>query len=92
MAIRNIILLSQYGHLICSPKKETQIEMATAYHLEVLCRGFQWRIFYENLMKNIDEIHFTINMDNGYTLRFRGDTSLKFADVVAGGEGITMIA
>ncbi len=30
-------------------------------------------------------------MDNGRTLGFAGDENVKYADVVSGGEGITMI-
>ena len=42
-------------------------------------------------MENLDEIHFTINLDNGRTLSFQGDTSEKYADIVAGGEAMTMV-
>ncbi|KAL3676321.1 hypothetical protein R1sor_026269 [Riccia sorocarpa] len=35
----------------------------------------------ENLVENIDETHFLINMDNGRTLGFRGDTQVKYANV-----------
>lgn len=89
--VNNIVLLSQRGRLTCSPEKENQIEMNTAYHLGVLQRGFQSGVFDENLIENLDETHFTINMDNGRTLGFRGDTLIKYADVVAGGEAMTMV-
>ena len=91
MAIHNVVLLTQRGRLTCSPEKETQIEMHTAYHLGVLHRGFQNGIFDENLMENLDETHFTVNMDNGKALGFWGDTSVKYADVVAGGEAMIMV-
>ena len=42
-------------------------------------------------MENIDETHFFINMDNGRTLGFRGDSNVKYADVVAEGEAMTMV-
>ena len=42
-------------------------------------------------MKNLDETHFMINLDNGQTLGFRGDTSVKYANVVAEGEAMTMV-
>ena len=42
-------------------------------------------------MGNLDETHFTINMDNGQTLGFWGDTFVKYADVVARGEAMTMV-
>ena len=91
MVIHNVVLLTQRGHLTCSPEKETQIEMHIAYHLGVLHRGFQNGIFDENLMENLDETHFSMNMDNGRTLGFWSDTSVKYVDVVAGGEAMTMV-
>jgi hypothetical protein len=57
----------------------------------VLQRGFQTGIFDENLIENIDETHFVINMDNGRTLGFRGDTTVKYVDVVSGGDSMTMV-
>ena len=91
MVVHNVVLLSQRGHLTYSPEKETQIEMHTAYYLGVLQCGFQNGIFDENLIENLDETHFTVNMDNGRTLEFRGDKSVKYVDVVAGGEAMTMV-
>lgn len=41
--------------------------------------------------ENADETHFIINFDNGKTLRFRGDASVKYADVTSDGEGMTMM-
>ena len=91
MAVHNIVLLTQRGRLKCSSRKETQIEMHTAYYLGVLYRRFQNGSFDKNLIENLDEIHFTVNMDNGKALGFRGDTSVKYVDVVAGGEAMTMV-
>jgi hypothetical protein len=85
------VLLSQRGRLTCSVEKELQIEMGTAYHLGVLQRGFQSREFDENVMENLDETHFVVNLDNGHTLGFRGDTSVTYAEVVSGGDSMTMI-
>ena len=42
-------------------------------------------------MENVDETHFVINMDNGRSLGFRGDSTVKYADVVAGGESMTLV-
>jgi hypothetical protein len=72
MDVHNIVLLSKKGNLSCSLEKERQIEMNTAYHLGVLQRRFQSEVFDENLMENLDETHFTVNMDNGSTLEFMG--------------------
>jgi hypothetical protein len=91
MDVHNIILLFQCGKLSCSPGKEIQIEMQATHHLGVLQRDFQTGIFDKNLIKTIDETHFVVNMDNGRTLGFRGDTTVKYADVVFGGHSMTMV-
>ena len=91
MHVQNIVLLSQTGHLTCSPQKEIQIERNIVHHLGVLKRGFDSGLFDENLMENIDETHFVVNMDNGRTLGFRGDTSTKYTEVVFGGDSMTLV-
>jgi len=55
--------------------------MQTAYHMGVLHRGFLSGILQKHLMENLDETHFVVNLDNGKTLGFRGDTTVKYADV-----------
>ena len=42
-------------------------------------------------MENLDETHFTVNMDNDKALGFWDDSSIKYANVVAGGEAMTMV-
>lgn len=42
-------------------------------------------------MDSIDETHFVIDFDNGKTIGFSGGTQVKYADVVSGGDGMTMI-
>lgn len=39
----------------------------------------------------MDETHFIVNMDNRHTLGFRGDMEVKYANMVSGGMGITMV-
>ena len=91
MQVHNIVLLSQTSHLTCSPEKEIQIKRNTVYHLGVFKRGFDSGLFDESLMENIGETHFVVNMDNGRTLGFRGDTSTKYAKVVSSGDSMTLI-
>jgi hypothetical protein len=91
MDVHNIALLSQRGKLSCSLGKELQIQMQASHHLGILQRGFQTGIFDENLIENIDETHFVINIDNGRTLGFWGDTTVKYVDVVFGGDSMTMV-
>lgn len=81
----------QTGKLLCSPEKEAHIEMSVAYHMGEMHRGFISGERREDLIHNMDETHFVINFDNGRTLGFRGDEEVKYADVVSGGEGMTMI-
>jgi hypothetical protein len=88
MDVYNIVLLSQRGKLSCSPEKEIQIEMQATHHLQ---RDFQTGIFDENLIENIDETSFVINMDNGRTLGFRRNTTVKYADVIFGGNNMIMV-
>lgn len=53
-----------------SPAKTEFIERCVAYHIGVLAREFRNGLLDENLVENIDETHFIINMDNGRTLGF----------------------
>ena len=76
---------------MCSLEKELQIKRATTYHLGVLHRGFETRVFYENLMENVNETHFFVNLDNDRTLGFGGNTTVKYAKVVSRRDSITMV-
>jgi hypothetical protein len=44
----------------------------------------------ENFVENRDEAHFAMNIDNGKPLAVINETSIKYADVVSGGMGMTM--
>ena len=70
MDSHNIMLLSQRKRLTCNLEKELQIEMEIAYHLEVLHRGFASGEFDENIMENLDETYFVVNLNNGRILGF----------------------
>ena len=65
--------------------------MQTVYHMGYLHRIFLSWIFQELLMENIDETCLVGNLDNGKTIGFCGDTNNKYADVVSGGESMTLI-
>ncbi|KAL2643484.1 hypothetical protein R1flu_011071 [Riccia fluitans] len=67
------------------------IERGVAYHMGELQRGFSSGVLDENLIENMDNMHFMINMDNGKTLGFRGNEEVKYADVISGGVGMTMV-
>ena len=74
-----------------SPEKTEFIEKEVAYHMGILARGFASGEFKEDCMANMDETRFIINMDNCRTLGFRGDDNVKYADVVSGTTGMTMV-
>ena len=85
------MLLSQRERLIYNPERELQIERATTYHLGVLHRGFESGVFDDNLIENVDETHFVVNLDNSRTLGFRGNTTVKYTKVVSGGDSMSMV-
>ena len=91
MNAHKIVMRAQTGKLLTSPEQELRLEKAVAHHLGVLQRGFASGVFREENIENADETHFVFNMDNGKTLGFRGDMSVKYADVVSGGDPITMM-
>jgi len=82
---------TQIGKLLIGPMKQVYIEQTMAYHMGELSRGFESGEINEDLIENVDEKHFIINMDNSRILGFRGDDYVKYADVVLGGVGITMV-
>jgi DDE superfamily endonuclease len=43
------------------------------------------------MVENWDETHFVSDLENGKTLGFRGGNDIKYADVVPGGMGMTMV-
>lgn len=91
MAANRIVLRSQCGKLSVSPEKQLHIEKSVAFHLGKIKRAFENGDIDEDNIENADETHFVFNMDNGKTLAFIGDKEVKYADVVSGGEPITMM-
>jgi DDE superfamily endonuclease len=86
-----IVIRAQTGKLLCSPEKKKYIEMTVSYHIGKLQRHFEAGKLDEQLLRNADETHSVINMDNGRTLGFRGEEFIKYADIVYGGESMTMM-
>jgi DDE superfamily endonuclease len=91
MEKNNIVGRTQTGKLMACTERMEHIEKEIAYHLGVVACEFQSGALDENLVENADETHFVIKMDNGKTLGFRGDNDVKYADVVSGGMGATML-
>ncbi|KAE9165728.1 hypothetical protein PF005_g29485, partial [Phytophthora fragariae] len=87
----NIVLRTQTGKKQVSEAKQREIEQAVASHLGKMKRGFEDGSLNEDTVENIDETHFVIDFDIGKTLGFVGEKKVKYADVVSGGEGMTMV-
>jgi hypothetical protein len=86
-----IVKRKQSGKKSLSPQKQIFIEKEVAFHMGVLQRGFESGEFDNVEMCNMDETHFVIDMDNGKTLGLRGDVDVRYADVVGGTVGMTMV-
>ena len=73
----NIVSRCQAGKLQVSPAKTEYINRSIARHLGVVKRGFENGELFEDTIENADETHFVVSLDNGRTLGFRGDTTVK---------------
>lgn len=87
----NIVSRARTGKHSVSPTKQNDIEISVAAHLGCVSALFDSNRMDENYVENCDETHFMINLDNGHTLGFSGEKEVKYADVVSGGEGFTMV-
>jgi hypothetical protein len=79
---------SQTGKVQLSPEKTDEMKRALSTHMGQ--REFESGELDENFVENGDETHFVMNMDNGKTLAAINEMSIKYADVVSGGVGMTM--
>ena len=91
MQTRNIVSLSQTAKLVMSPAKQELIERSVAYHLGELQREFHSGALNDEDVCNAEEKHFVINQHDHKTLARRGDADVKYADVVNGDDGMTMM-
>ncbi|KAE9101766.1 hypothetical protein PF010_g14342 [Phytophthora fragariae] len=91
MEAHRIVFRTQSGKKQVGPEKREAIERDLAAHLGKLKRGFESGHLNEDAIENVDETHYVIDFDNDKTLGFAGEKSIKYADVVSGGEGMTMV-
>lgn len=87
----NIVQRRQVGKKMVSPQKQAFIEKEVAYYLGKLERGFESGLCLNAHMENIDETHFVIYMDDGHTLDYKGTEDIRYAEVVSGTTGMTMV-
>ena len=91
MENHNIVVKRVGGKLRPSDDKLARIEKEVAFHLGQMKRGFESRLYDEDCIENADETHFVCNMHNGKTLGFKGEDVVSYADVVSGGQSMTMM-
>ena len=77
--------------MAASPAKKIYIEKTVAFHLGSAKRVFDSGSRQDDMVENADGTPFVFNIRNGRTVGFRGQESVKYADIVSGGEGITMM-
>lgn len=87
----NIVYRSFSEKEAFSSANQEQIERELVFHLGVLKQAFEDNTLHDNLVENIDETHFLINMDNMRTLGFSGYKDRRFIDVISGREGMNMM-
>ena len=87
----NIVIRKQSGALARSESHKFHTDQMIAYHLGQLERDFHDGNLVEDMVENMDETHFVFNMDDHTTLGFIGQAKVNYADVVSGGEGMTMV-
>lgn len=91
MHANRIVSRVQTGKLSPCSQKIEMVEREVAYHLGCLKRDLESGRLDENFMFNADETHFVVDLNDGRTLAMKGDTNVKFADVVSGDVGMTMM-
>lgn len=91
MQHNNIVCRTQTGKLMVSPAKRELIDRQVAFHLGELAREFQSGDIREEDIFNSDETHFIVHLHSNRTLAVRGETKIKYADVVSGDDGMTMM-
>lgn len=79
------------GKLSPSEKKIEMVHREVAFHLGGLKRDFDSGTIVEGVVYNADETHFVVDLNDGRTLAMKGDKDVKFADVVSGDVGMTMM-
>lgn len=73
------------------PVKQEKMEQEVQFHFGVFKRDFYRGELDQDLVENLDEIHFVVNMENGLSVSFVGKKEVKYADVSSGGVGMTMM-
>ena len=76
--------------MVC-PEKRAQIEIIVAFHLGTLSPPFASGFLNEIDIGNTDETRVLIDLDNHRTLGRCDENEVKYADVVSGLDGMTIM-
>lgn len=74
-----------------SPDKICYIEKKEKFHHCLLKHGYNIGMLCENSKGNADRTHIVVYFDTGKTLGFIGNQHANYAEVISGGEAITMM-
>lgn len=91
MAVNNIVSRTQTGKLMLSLAKGKIISCQVAFHLGQLSRDFSSGRHHEEDMLNSDETLFVIHLHTKNFLSYRGQQEIKYAEIVSGIDGITLL-
>lgn len=89
---KGILSRSQSGNLMLSPKKQIERDAVVVIHHGDLRRAFASGEPDEDMIRNMDDTSFHINMDEGTTLGYPGISDCKYLDVVSDGVSFLMMA
>ena len=87
----NIVIRHRKGKHSVSPEKQAEIEKGVVRFLALLKKAFEQGELDQKTLSNMDETHFIIDMDDKKSLGFVGDEEVRYAKIVSGGEGMTMV-
>lgn len=87
----NIFCRTQNGKLMVSPGRCEIIDRQLKFHIGQLYRDLKYGSLNEEDIFNSDETHFVIYLHRNHTLAKRGEKEIKYADVLSGGDGMTMM-
>lgn len=91
MAEKDIVCCVLMGKRSPSAQKTDSIESEVVFHLGFLKRGFSKKMFDVDCVFNADKTNYSVNLDDGHTLAMKGNTEVKYSDVVNGDMGMTIM-
>lgn len=87
--VQGVVCRTQIGNLLNSPAKQQEIDLSIVCHLAQLKWEFENGELEDDLVFNMDENSFHVDMDDSKTLDWRGVFDCKYHDVTSGGKNFT---